>query len=99
MSKKLVNYFMGILLLIGVIGATMYDHPDTPNAIAYNNIFMILLAVGLLGTSLLRWMGQRAKSKGNGKLAVKIASTAYLVFIVILSIWVIFAKLEKLGIL
>ena len=84
---------MWFLMLIGVIGATIYNHHDTSNAVALN-ISMILLAVGLIGTTLFRWMEQRAKS--NGKRAVNIANTAHLVFIVILGIWTI---LGKLGIL
>ena len=86
---------MSIIMNIGLIGTIICNHVDNPNGIA-NNIFMTLLAVGLLGTAFFTWMKQRAKSKGNGKRAVYIASTVYLVFIVILCAW---AVLEKLGIL
>ena len=86
---------MDTIFFIGAIGTIVCTHLHVPNATVYN-IFMILLAVGLLGTSLFRWTEQRAKNKGKGKRAVSIASTAYLVFIAIICIWTI---LGKLGIL
>ena len=86
---------MSAFLYIGAIGYIVYSHLDAHNAII-NNILMTLVIIGLIGTALLRWMEQRAKSKGKGKRAVSIASTVYLIFIVIICAWAI---LEKLGII
>ena len=95
MKKKLVSNFISVLMYTGAIGLIVCDHLDTPNATIHNTI-MTLFIIGLIGTALIRWMEQRAKSRGNGKRAAYIASTAYLAFIVIICAWAI---LEKLGII
>ena len=86
---------MSTFQYIGAIGYLVCNHLNAYDAIVHN-ILMTLLIIGLIGTALLRWMEQRAKGKGKGKRTEKIASTAYLIFIVIICAWAI---LEKLGII
>ena len=94
MNSKLRNAFTGILTIgaFGYISNRVFEI----NSVVANTIFFAALVIGLFGTSLFRWMEHRTKSKGKGRRAVSIASTAYFVFIVIICIW---AVLEKLGIL
>lgn len=94
MNNKLKNA-ASCLLTIGALGYISNKYIAINHAVA-DTIFFAALVIGLLGTSLFNFMEQRAKSKGNGKRAVYIASTAYLVFIVVICAW---AVLEKLGIL
>ena len=93
MHNKLKNA-ASCLLTIGALGYISNKFIDINHAT--DTIFFAALVIGLFGTSLFKFMEQRAKRRGNGKRAVYIASTAYLVFIVIICAWAI---LEKLGII
>ena len=94
MHNKLKNA-ASCLLTIGALGYISNKFIDINHAAA-DTIFFTALVIGLFGTSLFNFMEQRAKSKGKGKRAASIASTVYLIFIVIICAWAI---LEKLGII
>ena len=83
------------LLYIGVLGYFSNKHLGINNAVA-DIIFFAALAIGLFGTSLFKWVEQRAKNKGKGIRAVGIASTAYFAFVVIIYLWAILEKLDIL---
>ena len=94
MNKHLKDALTNILAF-GALGYFSNRLLNINHAVA-DAIFFTALVIGFFGTSLFRWMEQRAKNKGKGKRAVSIASTAFFVFIVVLCIW---AVLEKLGII